>query len=160
MTFGRQQAALQDLEYSIRQLTEVAVRALSPGINDPFTAGSVVERFGDALCRISDRHLPTGVTEIDGVIRVQRPVTDYAGLCDTMLHTIRQNGAASAYVLIRMLDVLTQIVQVERFTDRRAELSRHAHLVFAAGKDNIKDAAAQTDLARRMEEFQKALATA
>ena len=53
LTFGSQPAALQDLEYSIRQLTEIAVRALSPGINDPFTAGSVLERLGDAL--LSDR---------------------------------------------------------------------------------------------------------
>ena len=66
MTFGRRPAALQDLEYSIRQLVEIAVRALSPGINDPFTAGSVVDHLGDALCRVAARHLPTGTVVREG----------------------------------------------------------------------------------------------
>ncbi|WP_407530093.1 DUF2254 domain-containing protein [Methylobacterium oryzisoli] len=57
LTFGHRPAALQDLEYSIRQLVEIGVRALSPGINDPLTAGSVLDHLGDALCRIAPRHL-------------------------------------------------------------------------------------------------------
>ncbi|MBP1179437.1 putative membrane protein [Methylobacterium sp. PvR107] len=69
VTLGRRPAALQDLEYSVRQLVEIAARALSPGINDPFTAGSVVDHLGDALCRIAPRNLPTGV-----VLREGRPV--------------------------------------------------------------------------------------
>ncbi len=60
VTLGRRPASLQDLEYSIRQLVEIAVRALSPGINDPFTAGSVVDHLGDALCRIAPRYLRPG----------------------------------------------------------------------------------------------------
>jgi uncharacterized membrane protein len=107
LTFGHQPAAVQDVEYSVRQLTEVAVRALSPGINDPFTAGSVLERLGDALCRIAMRSLPTGAISRDGHIVLLYPVTDYKGLCDAMFHAIRQNASTSAYVLIRLLDVLT-----------------------------------------------------
>ena len=79
MAFGAQPTALQDLEYAIRQLTEVAVRALSPGINDPFTCASVVERFGDALCRIAPRFLPTGVFERDGRIVLLQPTPTTKG---------------------------------------------------------------------------------
>ncbi|WP_375462249.1 DUF2254 family protein [uncultured Enterovirga sp.] len=124
LTFGSQPTALQALEYTVRQLSEVAVRALSPGINDPSTAGSVLERFGDALCRLAPRFLPTGVAERDGRIVLLYPVTDYEGLTDAMFHAIRQNGSGSAFVLIRMLDVLAKVAQVERATDRLWEIRR------------------------------------
>ena len=152
LTFGRQQAALQDLEYTVRQLNEIAVRALSPGINDPFTAGSVLERFGDALCRIAPRFLPTGVVEKRGTVVLLHPVTDYEGLCDGMFHTIRQNGSGSAFVMVRMLDVLTKVAEVERATDRLAELQRHADLVLKAGEAELDDDAKE-DLKRRWQQF-------
>jgi uncharacterized membrane protein len=149
LTFGRQPAALQDLEYSVRQLTEIAVRALSPGINDPFTAGSVLERFGDALCRIAKRSLSTGALARYGKIVLQHPVTDYEGLCDAMFLLIRQNASNSAYILIRLMDVLTKVAEVERMTDRLEHLSRHADRVVAAGKHNLSDQAAIADLVHR-----------
>ena len=87
LTFGSQPAALQDLEYSIRQLTEIAVRALSPGINDPFTAGSVLERLGDALCRIAPRFLATGAiqpeTERSSCCTLSLNMEAYAMQCST-----------------------------------------------------------------------------
>jgi uncharacterized membrane protein len=157
LTFGSQPTALQDLEYTVRQLSEVAVRALSPGINDPFTAGSVLERFGDALCRLAPRFLPTGVAERDGRIVLLYPVTDYEGLTDAMFHAIRQNGSGSAFVLIRLLDVLTKVSEVERMTDRLDELGRHADLVVAAGERELGDGDAVADLKKRLEIFRAAV---
>lgn len=153
VTLGRRPAALQDLEFSIRQLVEIAVRALSPGINDPFTAGSVVDHLGDALCRIAPRHLPTGVVLREGRAVLVHPVTDYDGLCDAMFHMIRQNAAGSVYVLGRMLDVLTRVAEVERFKDRAAELSRHADLVIAAARRDVADPSDLADLEGRHRRF-------
>lgn len=150
LTFGRKPAALQDLEYSVRQLNEIAVRALSPGINDPFTAGSVLERFGDALCRLAPRHLPTGTILRDGRVALTMPATDYDGLCDAMFHTIRQNAAGSPYVLIRLLEVLARVAEVERQAVRRAALRRHGDLVMALAGD-VQEAASRVDLRHRHE---------
>ncbi|TXN73988.1 DUF2254 domain-containing protein [Methylobacterium sp. WL18] len=153
LTFGRRPAALQDLEYSIRQLVEIAVRALSPGINDPFTAGSVVDHLGDALCRVASRHLPTGAVVRDGKVVLVVPVSDYDGLCDAMFHMIRQNAAGSMYVLARMLDVLTRVAEVERLTDRTDELARHADLVLAAARRDVADPHDLADLEARHARF-------
>ena len=158
LTFGRRQAALQDLEYSIRQLNEIAVRALSPGINDPFTAGSVLDHFSDALCRIAPRHLPRGAVERNGRIVLVLDVVDYDGLCDGMFHTIRQNGSGSAYVLIRLLEVLGRVAEVERFSDRRAALRRHADLAIAVARDGMSDPAGLKDCEARYRSFVKATA--
>ena len=154
LTFGRQQTTFQDIEYSVRQLTEIAVRALSPGINDPFTAGSVLERLGDGLCRIVPRYLPTGAVAREGEIVVIHPVTNYDGMCDAMFHIIRQSASGSGFVLIRMLDVLTKVAEVERMTDRLASLRRHAELVLKTGHESLADQAAREDLDRRWHRFQ------
>ncbi|MDQ2735789.1 MAG: DUF2254 domain-containing protein, partial [Pseudomonadota bacterium] len=57
-TLQSARASSDDLEYSVRQLVEVAVRALSPGINDPHTAMNALDRLGSALCELAPVTLP------------------------------------------------------------------------------------------------------
>src|SRR4051794_15430473 len=71
------------------------------------------------------------------------------GLCDAMFHLIRQNAAGSAYVLIRMLEVLSQVAEVERSTPRGIELKRHADLTMASARHGVADQAALADLEER-----------
>jgi uncharacterized membrane protein len=134
---GPRRVGSVDIEFAVRQLVEVAVRALSPGINDPHTAISVVERFGAALCGLVDRHLPTGRVLREGRLVVERPTTEYGGLCDLMFHMIRQNAQGMVSVLIRMIEVLTMVASCERAPDRLAMLERHGALVLADGLRTI-----------------------
>jgi len=124
---GRVSAA--DLEAPIRQLVEVAVRALSPGINDPHTAMSVLDRLGAALCDAVTLHLWRGTVVRDGRVVLVVPAIDYGGLVDAMFHLIRQNAAGSVAVLIRMLEVLAAVVLCERDPARL----KAATLLLAAG---------------------------
>ena len=140
-SLGSKQAATQDLEFAVRQLVEIALRALSPGINDPFTAIAVLDRLGAALCEIAPRRLTVPTVERDGRVVLYREVTDYAGLCDAMFHTIRQNAARSPAVLIRLLETLGRVIAVETDAKRRAELLRHAELTLSAGRLGIEDPA-------------------
>ena len=73
-----------------------------------------------------------------------------------MFHMIRQNAAGSVHVLARMLDVLTRIVEVERLTDRTAELACHADLVLAAALRDVADPHDLADLTARHARFVKA----
>jgi len=138
-SLGSRQAAAQDLEFAVRQLAEIALRALSPGINDPFTAIAVLDRLGAALCEMAPRRLPGSMVERGGKVVLYRQVTDYAGLCDAMFHMIRQNAAGSPAVLIRLREVLGRVIAVETCAERRVELLRHADLALAAGRLGIKD---------------------
>ena len=148
---------MQDLEFAVRQLVEVAVRALSPGINDPFTAMAVLERLGATLCAAADRRLPDPVLRRDGREVLVRRVTDYDGLCDAMFHMIRQNSGGSAAVLIRLVDTVRRVEEVERDPRRRATLRRHAELALAAGREEVGDAAGLADLMERAHIFDRAL---
>ena len=71
-----------DLEFTMRQPVEIAVRALSPGINDPHTAISVLDRLGASLCDLAPLYLPTGVVMRKGEIALSVPSVSYDGLVD------------------------------------------------------------------------------
>lgn len=57
-TISRSRTTLQDLEYALMQPAEIAVRALSPGINDPFTAIEALDRITVSMCRLAGREQP------------------------------------------------------------------------------------------------------
>jgi uncharacterized membrane protein len=150
---GSERASSSDLEFAIRQLVEVAVRALSPGINDPHTAMSVLDRLGAALCDAVPLHLATGVTLRDGKPALVRPGIDYDGLVDAMFHMIRQNAAGSAAVLIRMLEVLASVAGCERDPVRLQVLQRHADLVRSDAERDVSTPSDLEDLCRRHQRF-------
>lgn len=151
-SLGARQAATQDLEFAVRQLVEIATRALSPGTNDPFTAIAVIDRLGASLCQMALRPLPGTTIERGGRAVLYRQVTDYAGLCDAMFHIIRQNASGSPAVLIRMQETFIRVMAVETDAERRADLLRHAELTLSAGRLGIRDPADLRALeARRVE---------
>jgi uncharacterized membrane protein len=150
---GQQRISASDLEFAIRQLVEVAVRALSPGINDPHSAMSVLDRLGAALCDAVPLHLTTGVVLRDGQPALVRPSIDYDGLTDTMFHMIRQNAAGSPAVLMRVLEVLAVVAGCERNPARLTALQRHADNVLGDAERDITTPADLADLRARYRRF-------
>lgn len=150
---GRQRHSSADLELAVRHLVEVAVRALSPGINDPHTAISVLDRLGAALCDMAPLQLSSAVELRDGKPVLVVPCTDYDGLADAMFHMIRQNGQRSPAVLIRMLDVLTFVLSCEQAPDRVASLQRHADLVLGDAERHVTTPSDLADVVGRHARF-------
>jgi uncharacterized membrane protein len=128
-TVDPERASTNDLEFAVRQLVEVAVRALSPGINDPATAISVLDRLAVALCDLVPRYLPSGVHVRDERVVLVVPQVDYDGLVDGMFHLIRQNAEGSTAVLAHAVDVLVAVARCEREPARLATLARHVELI-------------------------------
>src|SRR5690606_2467335 len=74
---GRERTPAQDLEYGVRQLVEIAVRSLSAGINDPFTAIAVLDTLGEAIEAILARGAqPQVLRDESGTVRVVADRTD------------------------------------------------------------------------------------
>ena len=157
MALGVNRNSSMDLEFAVRQLVEVAVRALSPSINDPQTAIGVLDRLGASLCDVARVFLPSGVHLRAGRPVLVTPSTDYAGLCDAMFHMIRQNAAGNPAVLIRMLEVLTAVAGCEPRPDRLAVLERHAELVLSDAVRSVGSAADLADVRRRHAAFERAV---
>ena len=142
-----------DAEYAVRQLVEVAVRALSPGTNDPNTAMSVLDRLGAVLCSLAGLYLPGGVLLRNDQAALLIPSTSYRIYVDLMFHMIRQNAAGSTAVLIRLLQVLTAVASCEPDSGRRRELRRHAELVWSDAQRDVANPADLVDVGKRRETF-------
>ena len=150
---GAARASSVDLEFAARQLVEVAVRALSPGINDPHTAITVIDRLGAALCELAPLHLSSGVSIRNGRPVLIVPAVDYGGLTDSMFHLIRQNATSNPAVLMRMLEALTAVVSCEHDAARVAELQRHAELILQDAERGIETPADLEDVRTRHNGF-------
>lgn len=132
---GTRRTPRQDVECAIDELVEVAVRALSPGVNDPFTAMNCIDHLGAALGRLAERKLPSAYRhDNEGRLRViARPVS-FGEVLDASLNQIRQYGRDSVAVVIRMLDALASIAEhIQRNEDRDA-VKLHAEMIVRIGE--------------------------
>jgi len=137
---GNQRTAAQDVEFSFHQLVEIAVRALSPGINDPFTAIACVDRLGSGLCRLARRDMPSAQRfDPHGRLRLVAPGLTFAGIVDAAFNQIRQSARSNPAVAIRMLDAIAQIAgHVQRLPDA-ACLQRHAGMIVRGAREAVPE---------------------
>ncbi len=126
---GRDRSAVQDPEYGINQLVEVAARALSPGINDPFTAMTCLDYLGAALNHVLRCDIPAPyLLDDDRQLRVVVNNVTFPGLCDSAFNMIRQYGADSPAVMIRMLETLAKIGAKCHNSTQSEAIAGHARL--------------------------------
>jgi uncharacterized membrane protein len=138
--FGSQRTEQQDVEFSIDQLTEIAVRALSPGINDPFTAIRCIDQLSAALCHLAQRELPTPYRYDDrGQLRVVAKSITFADVLDTAFNQIRQYGQSSVAVTMRLLEAIATIATFTHRTADRAALRRHAKMIQRGSQESISE---------------------
>lgn len=127
---GDQRTSEQDTEYSVHQLVEVAVRALSPGINDPYTAIACIDQLGAALCYLGTRRFPPShCHDAQGILRLITKPWTYSGLLNASFDQIRQHGKSTVSVVIRLLEVLTIVARQSRNIEQRKAIHRQADMV-------------------------------
>ncbi|RPJ43577.1 MAG: DUF2254 domain-containing protein, partial [Chloroflexi bacterium] len=91
---GLQRTIEQDSRFAIRLIVDIAIRALSPAINDPTTAVQALDELDDLLRRIGMRDLNIGVLEDDrGVLRVIYPTPDWNDFLTRAIDEIRYYGS-------------------------------------------------------------------
>ncbi len=146
---GTHRSTGQDLEFALYQLVEVALRALSPGINDPFTAVACVDRLASALCRLARRDMPSALRyDADGHLRVIAPIAGFRALLDAAFNQIRHSARTNAAVTQRLLEAIGLVATVAlRRADRHA-LQRHAHYLIRGAQEAPHEA----DAVEAMEE--------
>ncbi|MEJ2007501.1 MAG: DUF2254 domain-containing protein [Acidobacteriota bacterium] len=124
---GGERTSEQDIEFSIHQLVEVALRALSPGINDPHTAMNCIDWLGASLCRLADKYDPSPYRYGEqGRLRVILTPVTFAGLTNAAFDQIRQYGRTSVAVTLRLLETITTVTEHTRQPEMCQALRRHA----------------------------------
>ncbi len=151
LVMGNERTPVQDLEFSIRQLVEVAVRAMSPGINDPYTAIAAIDRLTLSLSKIMRRKPSQSVwCDEDGKVRLIVPVSTFEGTVDAAFHQIRQQGERIPAVIIRLAEDLIQLLDVAS-PEQRPAIEKHLRLVLQAGRRSIPEPEDLRDLQQRIE---------
>ena len=94
---GSNRTLAQDLQFAIDQLVEIAIRALSPAVNDTYTAITCIDWLGDAMCKLVSSGLPDGIYRDDhGEIRVIEVALSYDRVINRAFDKIRQAGTGHA----------------------------------------------------------------
>jgi uncharacterized membrane protein len=109
---GDQRTIEQDIEFALNQVVEIALRALSPAVNDTFTGRTCVDWLGDTLRQIGERPDPTGgLCDDAGTVRLVEPPLRFARLLRNGFDAIRQSAASNPSITLRMFDSLVLLVR-------------------------------------------------
>jgi uncharacterized membrane protein len=129
---GKQRTPTQDVEYAVNQLVEMAVRAMSPAINDPFTAMTCLDYQAQGLALLAQKGRESPyIYDQDGRLRLIFEPLPYAQLLNSAFDMLRHCSCDNATVLLHMLEVIEAIGKETKSPERRQQLLRHASLVQA-----------------------------
>jgi uncharacterized membrane protein len=149
---GPYRTLTQDISFGFDQLVEIALRALSPAVNDTFTAMTCIDWIGDCLCRISTSWRPQRIRrDATGHIRVIAYQADFDRLVERAFEKVRQASDGMPAVMIRQLESLAKIIDQTPDSVRRATLLRQAERIQQASLRTVAEAADRDDVTRRYE---------
>ena len=151
---GMNRTAEQDFEYCIRQLVEVALRALSPGINDPFTAMNCIDHLSGAMVQVARKRLPQHeFTDSEDVPRVRTPPSTFGGFLGSAFNQIRQAAVDKPDVSMSLLESLYQVGKQCRTDDQIKAVIEQATLTTKVAKQHAETDMDQQAIEERFEEF-------
>jgi uncharacterized membrane protein len=126
---GAERTFAQDPKYAIRILVDIAIRALSPAVNDPTTAVQALDQMEDLLLRLGRHRLAAGrARDASGRLLVVFPVPSWEDFVVLAFDEIRYCGANSIQVMRRMRALLIDLVSNVP-PERRPTLERYLERV-------------------------------
>ena len=139
----------QDIAFGTDQLVEIAIRALSPAVNDTFTALTCIDWLGDSLCKIAvEWHPQTLHLDRLGAIRLITVPVSYERLVQRSFEKVRQAADGMPAVLIRQLDALSKVMAVAP-PGRSQVLLDQAAMIARVSERTVPEPADQDDIAAR-----------
>lgn len=112
LVMGSRRTPTHDPEFAIRQVVEVALRALSPSVNDPFTAMLCIDRLAASMIRLGERRLPPQERfDEDGNLRVIASRPSHEELVSAAFDPIAENSRDSPLVQQRLRTMIRRIME-------------------------------------------------
>jgi uncharacterized membrane protein len=127
---GFERTLQQDIRFGLRQLVDIALRALSPAVNDPYTGIQVIQRLTVLLCALAP--MPLGdyvVAGREGSAHVVVPAPSFSAYVDLACGLIRRYGAGEPTVTAALLRMLHDVRDLVTDPDRHQVLAQEARLV-------------------------------
>ncbi|MEG4417945.1 DUF2254 family protein [Microcoleus sp. LAD1_D5] len=155
---GKERTEYQDVEFPIDQLVEIALRAISPAVNDPFTAIRCIDRLSAGLSRLAQRDFPSPYRYDDEHnLRVIVEGVTFEGLIDAAFNQIRQYSKSDVAVTIRLLEAIACIATYTRNSKQRKALRRQAEMILNTSREQISQEQDQKDVQEKYYQVIKAL---
>ena len=146
---GPSRTLSQDVAFAVDQLVEIAIRALSPAVNDTFTALTCIDWLCDSLCRVPRDWAPMRVhRDAQGHIRVVTVHISYERLVQRTFDKVRQAGRGMPAVMIRQLDALATIMARTTTDGHREVLLEQAAMIRRAAAESVPEAEDRADVDR------------
>ncbi|MGG6263963.1 DUF2254 domain-containing protein [Leptolyngbya sp. AN03gr2] len=156
--FGNERTEQQDIAFPIEQLVEIALRALSPAVNDPFTAIRCIDHLSAGLSRLAQRDIPSRYRYDDHqTLRIIAEPTTFEALIDRAFNQIRQSSQSDAAVTIRLLEAIALIATYVETAKRRAVLRRHAQMIWRGSQSGLSEECDRNDVEQRYQQVLSAL---
>ena len=138
---ARERSFEQDPKYPLRLLVDIAIRALSPAINDPTTAVQTIDQIEDLLVRLGRRALDAGcVTDEQGVCRLVFPTPTWEDYLTLAFDEIRQYGAGSVQVMRRLRSALLSLADSVTAAEHKTVVQRYLQHLDLVVERSILDA--------------------
>lgn len=132
---GNQRLPIQDFEYAVNQLVEIAVRAMTSGIRDPFTTLTCLDHLGLGLAQFACQgEIGPNIYDSDGQLRFTLVPVTFAELLNAAFDMIRHHGRDNARILLHMLKVVERIDEETQSAAVKRELMRHVNLIQAESR--------------------------
>ncbi|WP_276569054.1 DUF2254 domain-containing protein [Thiocapsa imhoffii] len=154
---ARQRTVEQDVAFGIRQIVDIAMKALSPGINDTTTAVMCVDQLTAILAQLATRRIAAPHWRDQGVLRVMARGPSFEGLLGEGFEQIRQNAEGNVAVLLRLLGALETIAGMTRSQYRRLVLEQKVEEIAEAAERRIASPRDRDRLAKRVMRVREAL---
>ncbi|MGB3634113.1 MAG: DUF2254 domain-containing protein [Rubrobacteraceae bacterium] len=142
--FGKERSFQQDLAFGLRQLSDIALKGLSPGINDPTTAMQAMDRMEAIFIALGQKSLPhrvqrREVNETEVLVKVGYPTFD--GLVGLAFDQVRRAAFTSGQVAVleRLLEILDRALQTNSSDERQQALWDRVFAVARQAPQEISD---------------------
>ncbi|MGH9943924.1 MAG: DUF2254 domain-containing protein [Pyrinomonadaceae bacterium] len=149
----------QDAPYGIRQIVDIALKALSPGVNDTTTAIFCIDYLGAILAQLARRRISAPYRTDGGKVRVITKSTNFTLLVATSFDQIRGSGAGNVAVMRRILGAIKIIARQTPNAGRREVLREQAQLVSTLADRTLEGAYEREQIKGRVIETLAALET-
>jgi uncharacterized membrane protein len=136
--FGPSRTLQQDIEFGVLQIVDIALKAISPAVNDPSTAISCVDQLSRVLIRFASRELPSEqLFDPPGVVRVSLMWSNFDRMLDSAFEQIRLYSQSDVAVSLRMMRALGDIAGCVPDLDERRSLVERGRRVAAGCADKL-----------------------
>jgi len=156
-SISRHRTVDQDAAFGIRQIVDVALKALSPGINDTTTAIMGVDYLTTILARIAPREIPSSYRYEDGELRVIAMGPSFESLLADSFDQIRSNAEGDVAIMLRMLGALQTIAGLTTIPHRRRALGAQVQWIAELADRTLASAHDRARLDTRLKRVYEAL---